>query len=106
VPDALPRQWAGNYETEPALENKMTHVITDSCTKCLNCTKVCPVDCIHPAEGEDGLDKAPQLCVDPDECIDCGACVAECPSSAILPQEDLPADKKGAVEVNAKYYKR
>jgi ferredoxin--NADP+ reductase len=72
----------------------------------LNCTGVCPVTCIHPAEGENGLDAASQVHIDPDECIDCGACASECPVEAIFPEEDLPADKKQFTEVNANYFKK
>jgi len=81
----------------------MAHVITDPCTKCLTCTEVCPVSCIHPAEGEDGLDEAPQLYIDPEECIDCGACAPACPVEAIFPEEDLPEDKKRFADVNARF---
>jgi ferredoxin--NADP+ reductase len=84
----------------------MAHVITDACTKCQKCGKVCPVTCIHPAEGEAGLEQVTQLYIDPDECIDCGTCIGECPSSAIFPKDDLPADKKPFADVNAKYYKK
>ena len=82
----------------------MAHVITDACTKCLSCTKVCPVTCIHPAEGEDGVDSVPQLYINPEECIDCGACIPECPLEAIFPADDLPADKKQFAAINAKHY--
>jgi len=83
----------------------MAYVITDACTKCLNCTEVCPVTCIHPGEGEPGLDGVPQVYIDPDECIDCGVCAADCPAEAIFPVEDLPEDKKKFAGINADYFK-
>lgn len=84
----------------------MAYVVTDACTKCLKCTEVCPVSCIHPGQGEDGFDEARQVCIDPDECIDCGACVAECPAEAIFPADELPADKQAFIQVNADRYGR
>jgi ferredoxin/flavodoxin---NADP+ reductase len=82
----------------------MSYVVTDLCTKCLRCGPVCPVSCIHPAEGEDGLDTVKHVNIDPDECINCGACAAECPAEAIFAEEDLPADKKPFADENAKFY--
>ncbi len=82
----------------------MPHVITDDCIKCMNCPSVCPVSCIHPAEGEPKLDEVSMLHINPDECIDCGACAPECPVSAIFPLEDLPADKQDFIEANADFF--
>ena len=47
----------------------MTYVIAQPCidVKDKACVDVCPVDCIHPIDGED----VKQLFIDPDECIDC-----------------------------------
>ena len=83
----------------------MAHVITDKCTKCMSCSVICPVSCIHPAEGEAGLENVPQLYINPDECINCGVCIPECPVEAIFPEEDITADKKGSIQANADYYK-
>ena len=82
----------------------MAYVITDACTKCFNCTAVCPVSCIHPTEDDPRQSNVTQLYIDPDECIDCGACVDECPSEAIFPVEELPDDKNQFIEVNANYF--
>ena len=84
----------------------MAYVITDACTKCMSCTEVCPVTCIHPAEGEDGLEDVPQLYIDPEECIDCGACAPECPSEAIFTEDELPADRAHFGQINADYFKQ
>ena len=47
----------------------MTYVIAEPCigTKDLSCVEVCPVDCIHPTQEEQGFDDEPQLYIDPDE---------------------------------------
>ena len=50
----------------------MTYVITQPCidVKDGSCVDVCPVDCIHPAEGESDYDEHRMLYINPDECID------------------------------------
>ncbi|MFB3892889.1 MAG: ferredoxin family protein [Phycisphaerae bacterium] len=84
----------------------MAHVVTDLCTKCMNCTTICPVTCIHPCANEAGVETVPQVYVNPDECINCGQCAAECPSTAIFAEEELPPDKQKFKQVNADYYKK
>ena len=64
------------------------------------CVDVCPVDCIHPIDGED----VNQLFIDPDECIDCGACEPECPVEAIFTEEDLPEEWAHFTKINADYF--
>lgn len=73
----------------------MTYVVTESCIKCkyTDCVEVCPVDCFR--EG------ANFLVIDPDECIDCTLCVAECPVNAIYAEDDVPADQKEFIQLNA-----
>lgn len=82
----------------------MAYVITDACTKCFNCTAVCPVSCIHPAEDDPRQGEVTQLYIDPGECIDCGACVSECPEQAIYPEDELPADKTHCTAINSGYF--
>ena len=74
----------------------MTFVVTDNCIRCkyTDCVEVCPVDCFK--EGPN------MLVIDPEECIDCNLCVPECPVDAIYAEDDLPADKKSFLELNAK----
>ena len=76
----------------------MPYVITAACvdTKDTACVEVCPVDCIHPTDGEN----EPMLYIDPDECIDCGACEPECPVEAIYAEDDLPEEGEVFIEVN------
>ena len=80
----------------------MTYYITETCidVKDKACVEVCPVDCIHPIDGED----EPMLYIDPDECIDCGACEPECPVEAIFAEEDMPEDQSRFVDINIKYF--
>lgn len=89
----------------------MAHVITGLCmdTKDQSCVDVCPVDCIHPADGIDGrdaYDAAPQLYVDPETCIDCGACVPACPVGAIMMAEELTVEDQKYIEINANFFAR
>ncbi len=80
----------------------MAYWITETCidVKDTACVEVCPVDCIHPTDGEGES----MLYIDPDECIDCGACEPECPVEAIFAEEDLPDDQERFAEVNTKYF--
>ena len=73
----------------------MTYVVAENCVKCkyTDCVEVCPVDCFH--EGPNFL------VIDPEECIDCNLCVAECPAQAILPEDDVPADQRQFIALNA-----
>jgi NAD-dependent dihydropyrimidine dehydrogenase PreA subunit len=82
----------------------MAYVITDVCTKDLECVKVCPVDCIHPKDDESDFASAKQLFIDPETCIDCGACQPVCPVQAIHPVDELPQDLARFAQVNADYY--
>ena len=80
----------------------MTYIIAQPCidVKDKSCVDVCPVDCIHPVDGED----VTQLYIDPDECIDCGACEPECPVEAIFVEEDLPEEWEHFTKINADYF--
>jgi NAD-dependent dihydropyrimidine dehydrogenase PreA subunit len=80
----------------------MAYVIAEPCigVKDTACMRICPVDCIQ------GTDADPMLYIDPNECIDCGACVPECPVSAIFPADEVPAQWRSYIELNAAYFKR
>lgn len=56
----------------------MAYVISDKCTKCGNCSSVCPSEAI--SEGDD------KYVIDPEKCVDCGLCADECPEGAISPE--------------------
>jgi ferredoxin len=82
----------------------MAYIITDTCTKDNHCVEACPVDCIHPKEGEPGYEEASQLYIHPTECIDCGACVPVCPTNSIFLVDDTPDEYKPFIEKNAAYF--
>src|SRR5690606_24985659 len=80
---------------------RMTFVITEPCIDTMDesCVSVCPVDCIHFAEGADRM-----LYINPAECIDCGACQPACPVSAIFPEGDVPDAQAKFIEINSLWY--
>ena len=88
------------YASEKVFARKvMTYVVTENCIKCkyTDCVEVCPVDCFH--EGPNFL------VIDPEECIDCNLCVAECPAEAIFPEDDVPAQQRRFIALNAELAK-
>jgi ferredoxin len=80
---------------QPTRNMNMAFIVTDNCIKCkhTDCVEVCPVDCFY--EGPNFL------VIDPDECIDCALCEPECPVEAIFSEDELPADQKVFIELNA-----
>jgi ferredoxin len=86
----------------------MAYVITEPCVGTLDaaCAEVCPVDCIHPGPGEDGIERTTILYVDPDECIDCGACMEACPVEAPLLEADVPDRWEPYVAINRAFYEQ
>ncbi len=78
----------------------MTYVVTEACIRCkyTDCVEVCPVDCFR--EGPNFL------AIDPNECIDCHLCVPECPVNAIFAEDDVPADQKEYLALNAELAKQ
>ncbi len=53
------------------------HIISDKCTGCTLCSRVCPVNAIA------GTVKKPHV-IDTDVCIKCGACMEKCKFKAII----------------------
>ena len=84
----------------------MAYVIVEPCigTKDTSCADVCPVDCIHPAPGEEHHEPSTMLYIDPSECIDCDACVEACPVDACFAEDQLPDEWQKYTEINAKYF--
>jgi ferredoxin/flavodoxin---NADP+ reductase len=81
----------------------VTFVITQNCCNDASCVPVCPVDCIRPVPT--GVDpRRTMLYIDPAACVDCGACLAECPVGAIYYEDDLPADQRVFLNINADYF--
>jgi len=73
----------------------MAYVVTEPCFGCkyTDCVVVCPKDCFH--EGQQ------MLYIDPAECIDCHACLPECPVEAIFFEDDVPAQWREYINLNA-----
>ncbi len=73
----------------------MTYVVTEPCVGCkyTDCVVVCPCDCFR--EGEK------MLYIDPTECVDCDACVSECPVEAIFHEDNVPAEWREFIALNA-----
>jgi NAD-dependent dihydropyrimidine dehydrogenase PreA subunit len=84
----------------------MAYVIAEPCigTKDTSCADVCPVDCIHPAPGEEHFQESTMLYIDPAECIDCDACVEACPVDATMSEDDVPAQFEVFREINRVYF--
>ena len=79
---------------------RLPYVITEPCigVKDATCGDVCPVDCIHSSP------EAEQYFIHPEECISCGACVEVCPVDAIYYEEDVPAEMRQFIEINANFF--
>ena len=84
----------------------MTYVITQNCCKDASCVAVCPVNCIHPAPGENAFGSTTMLYIDPKVCIDCGACADACPVDAALPADVLSGADRIYVDLNAEHFAR
>ncbi len=76
----------------------MAYVICEPCVdiKDRACVEECPVDCIY--------EEGPQLYIHPTECVDCDACMPACPVDAIFPQDDVPAEWKEFIAINADFF--
>src|SRR5574337_798208 len=97
------------HRTSPLIRRRaktMTYVITQPCigVKDASCVDVCPVDCIHPAPGEEDFETEEPLYINPDECIDCGACEPACPVTAIFEESAVPEEWTYFLKINADYY--
>jgi ferredoxin len=46
------------------------------------------------------------LYIDPEECVDCDACRAECPVEAIFHEDNVPAEWKEFIQLNADMSKK
>lgn len=58
----------------------------DICISCLQCQKICPVECIHiiPKVGDDKKRKVGVFDVDLNKCLFCGMCEEICPEACIV----------------------
>ena len=84
----------------------MAYIITEPCigTKDTACADVCPVDCIHPAPGEEHFQESTKLYIDPTECIDCDACIEACPVDATMSEDDVPVQWEIFREIDRVYF--
>ncbi|WP_069173934.1 FAD-dependent oxidoreductase [Streptomyces griseus] len=82
----------------------MTYAITQTCCSDAACVAVCPVNCIHPAPGEEDFGSTEMLYIDPRSCIDCGACADACPVDAVFPVDTLSGAQKEYGPINAAYF--
>lgn len=82
----------------------MAYVVTDACTKDFVCVAECATAAIAPTQGDPKAGTVPQVFINPDECIDCGNCITVCPSNAIFPVDDVPADKAEFIAKNAAFF--
>jgi ferredoxin len=73
----------------------MTYVVTQPCFGCkyTDCVVVCPTDAFR--EGEK------MLYIDPESCIVCDQCMPECPVEAIFNEDDVPAEWREFIALNA-----
>jgi NAD-dependent dihydropyrimidine dehydrogenase PreA subunit len=76
----------------------VTYVIAEPCVdvKDKDCLDVCPVDCIYEGDRT--------LYIHPDECIHCHACEPACPVEAIFPEDEIPAEFRDYLRVNADFF--
>jgi len=76
----------------------MAYIIAEPCidVKDRGCVDECPVDCIY----EGGR----KLYIQPDECVDCGACEPVCPVTAIFYEDDVPAEWKNYIAIDAEFF--
>src|SRR5689334_21625485 len=83
------------YDTDYRRKFVMAFVVTAPCFGCKHteCVTVCPTDCFH--EGEQ------MLYIEPDICVDCEACASVCPTGAPFHEDDVPAEWREFIRLNA-----
>jgi len=54
-------------------------IVSDVCQGSADCFPVCPVECIHWAEGKVNKKNMKYAYIDDQTCINCGACLSACP---------------------------
>jgi len=79
----------------------MAYVITSLCVNAGACVEPCPTESIKAVAGDKTW---AQHYINPDTCIDCGVCMSMCDAGAIFPLDDVPAEYKGDIALNAKFY--
>lgn len=69
-------------------------IVSDVCIGSADCFTVCPVSCIHWAEGRLNQNSQKFAYIDDETCIDCGACLAACPVEGAILDEWKPGLQK------------
>src|ERR1700730_2307726 len=70
-------------------------VVTDVCEGIADCIPVCPVECMHWAEGQRNAKGCKYVWIDDNICIRCGACLSVCPIEGAILDEWHPELQKG-----------
>src|ERR1700733_8387581 len=60
-------------------------IVSDICEGVGDCVPVCPVECIHWADGKTNAKGTKYPWIDDATCIDCGACFSACPVEGAIP---------------------
>lgn len=60
------------------LETPTIKINLNTCSKCGNCTKICPTRIFNNLNGND------KLILHPEECVLCGQCICGCPTNSII----------------------
>ncbi len=92
--DANGRIEAAAFQTEEARAGHtwIAHLITDDCTGCTICAKVCPTGAITGESKE-------MFFIDPETCINCSVCGIFCPFDAINDQHNVLVPKMKHKEI-------
>jgi NAD-dependent dihydropyrimidine dehydrogenase PreA subunit len=70
-------------------------VVTDVCEGIADCIPVCPVECMHWADGKRNAKGCKYVWIDNSICIRCGACLSVCPIEGAILDEWHPELQKG-----------
>jgi NAD-dependent dihydropyrimidine dehydrogenase PreA subunit len=83
------------FDTESRKEKTMAYtIVADLCEGIADCIPVCPVECIHWAEGKTNTKGTKYTYIDDATCIDCGACLSVCPIEGAILDEWKPELQK------------
>jgi len=117
----VPEKNIGFEQSEYNVIRSRLHVDIDDCIGCLQCEKVCPVDCIKidtikpPKDNDYDCGKTshetqkkmivPRFTIDMSECMYCNLCVYPCPEECIY-MVGGPNESKHEIDYEFSQYKR
>jgi NAD-dependent dihydropyrimidine dehydrogenase PreA subunit len=81
------------YGRKGSLQMSYT-IVADVCEGIGDCIPVCPVECIHWADGKTNEKGTAYTYIDDETCIDCGACLSACPIEGAILDEWKPELQK------------